>query len=392
MIERLDFGQSMPYNAAEASSHLNRYAMVKPIIKNKKVLDAACGEGYGSYLLKTWGASEVVGVDVSQTSIDKAASIFKCEGLSFQCQNVETLQFPNHYFDVIVSFETLEHLDHPENFLKGIRRVLKPGGTIIISCPNDPYYYPDEETCNPFHKKKYTYFDFKNFTEQFLGNHAHYFLAFSVNGFLNVPFSYSTEPSDSMPLDMLEMMNYISCDNSLLLKQDRYLNHWNCNYYIGIWGKDNIVSTINAVFYPREFFNNLKDEDVELIKEIKVWQNQKDKDYIDYKKELDLQQLKCERFSSMLELVNKEADCLRQNYDTIYSAYQSSKNELELLKKQQNEERQNHENNLDLISNELDCVKRKCQSFEVELSTIKKSKGWKLLMLIYKIEGAFRFR
>ena len=94
----------------------------------------------------------------------------------------------------------------------------------------------------------------------------------------------------------------------------------------------------------------------------------------------------------MLELVNKEADCLRQNYDTIYSAYQSSKNELELLKKQQNEERQNHENNLDLISNELDCVKRKCQSFEVELSTIKKSKGWKLLMLIYKIEGAFRFR
>ena len=45
-----------------------------------------------------------------------------------------------------------------------------------------------------------------------------------------------------------------------------------------------------------------------------------------------------------------------------------------------------HENNLDLISNELDCVKRKCQSFEVELSTIKKSKGWKLLMLIYNMK------
>ena len=118
-----------------------------------KVLDAACGEGYGSYLLKMWGATEVVGVDVSQTSIDKATTIFKCENLKFQCQNVETLQLPNHYFDVIVSFETLEHLDHPEKFLKEIRRVLKPGGTIIISCPNDPYYYPDEETSNPFHKK-----------------------------------------------------------------------------------------------------------------------------------------------------------------------------------------------------------------------------------------------
>lgn len=173
---------------------------------------------------------------------------------------------------------------------------------------------------------------------------------------------------------MFEMMNYICCDNSLLLKQDRYLNHWNCNYYIGIWGKDNVVNNINAVFYPREFFNNLKDEDIELIKEIRAWQNQKNKDYVDYKKELDLQRLKCERFSSMLELINKEADCLRENYDKLYLNYQSS------------------QNNLELRSNELDRVKRESQAFEVELSTIKKSKGWKLLMFIYKIEGIFRFR
>ena len=76
----------------------------------------------------------------------------------------------------------------------------------------------------------------------------------------------------------------------------------------------------------------------------------------------------------MLELINKEADCLRENYDKLYLNYQSS------------------QNNLELRSNELDRVKRESQAFEVELSTIKKSKGWKLLMFIYKIEGIFRFR
>ena len=51
MIERLDFGKETLYNATEATIHLSRYLMVKPYVAGKRVLDVACGEGYGSYLM-----------------------------------------------------------------------------------------------------------------------------------------------------------------------------------------------------------------------------------------------------------------------------------------------------------------------------------------------------
>lgn len=59
MIERLDFGEGANYNAIEASIHLGRYALARSVVRGRRVLDAACGEGYGSTLLKKWGAAFV---------------------------------------------------------------------------------------------------------------------------------------------------------------------------------------------------------------------------------------------------------------------------------------------------------------------------------------------
>lgn len=292
--------------------------------------------------------------------------------MKFQTHSVEKLPFPDYYFDMIVSFETIEHLDKPEEFLKEIKRVLAPGGSIIISCPNDPYYYKEDNVSNPFHKRKYTYFDFKELVEAYLGNDVEYFLAFAVDGFLNMPLSRSTEPTNAQKGNMLEMLNYVECSNALCVRQERYLNHWNSNYYVGIWGGNEIKKSITSVIYPRETFFELKDENIELLKDIEIWKNKKEKAHLDSKELINVEKLKNERLSSMIELLNKEIECLQKSYDLLTQDYAKAFDELNESQK-----------TIQKIITE--------KSFaDGELAGIKASKGWKLLTMLYKIEGFFR--
>ena len=71
-MERLDLSENSTYSALEGAIHLTRYSIIKNICKNKQVLDLACGEGYGSYLIRTWGADKVLGVDISKDTVIKA--------------------------------------------------------------------------------------------------------------------------------------------------------------------------------------------------------------------------------------------------------------------------------------------------------------------------------
>ena len=76
-IERLTFDGSAPYSALEAAIHLNRYLVVRGLCRGRRVLDIACGEGYGSFLMTdVWGASSVAGVDISHEAIDNARRLF----------------------------------------------------------------------------------------------------------------------------------------------------------------------------------------------------------------------------------------------------------------------------------------------------------------------------
>ena len=404
MIERLDFSGKQKYSAVEATIHLNRYAMARSYVAGQRVLDVASGEGYGSFLLRRWGAESVEGIDVDEQTVETATRLFGGDGVHYQCHTAEQLPFEDHTFDVVCSFETIEHLDHPELFLQEIRRVLKPGGNIILSCPNDPYYYKQGTPGNPFHKRQYTYFDFKQLAEKYLGQRVRYYLAYALNGFVNLPIEESTLPPEGgeespLPTDMMEMFNYKDAVQAVCVSGERYLNHWNANYFVGIWGPNNSTS-INASIFPRETFIEIKDEDEEFLREVArlkedfekhtaqeaeyarqleetkaVFAQQEEnskqqleagKAYIEHIKEEAARQahvaeLEQQRTSMMLELVNKEKDMMQQSYARDYA-------ELTRLREQYNQ-----------LSTE------NAQHCE-ELRLIHASRGFKLLNMGYPIK------
>ncbi|MEM7054941.1 MAG: class I SAM-dependent methyltransferase [Pseudomonadota bacterium] len=110
--------------------HWHRYAWAAPLVNKLHVLDAACGEGYGSHLLAQY-AAQVDGVDIDTSAVEHANSRYARDGLSFHQASALELTFPDHYFDCVVSFETLEHLIEHDELLTEFRRVLKPDGFLV---------------------------------------------------------------------------------------------------------------------------------------------------------------------------------------------------------------------------------------------------------------------
>jgi ubiquinone/menaquinone biosynthesis C-methylase UbiE len=115
--------------------HLSRYEFARDFAKNKRVLDAACGTGYGSALLAEL-ATRVDGVDISHTTVEWARKVYGNEHTAFHAACVEFTPFEHNTFDLVTSFETLEHTLSPATALWEFVRVMKPDGTGIFSVPN----------------------------------------------------------------------------------------------------------------------------------------------------------------------------------------------------------------------------------------------------------------
>ena len=107
------------------AEHLARYLLAARLAPGRRVLDAASGEGYGTAMLAASGAENVIGVDVDAATVAHARGRY---GLDFRVGDVSELPFADGEFDLVVSFETIEHVADPEHALSEFARVLGDQG------------------------------------------------------------------------------------------------------------------------------------------------------------------------------------------------------------------------------------------------------------------------
>lgn len=147
--ERIDVATRVP-KTKEECEHLARYLWAAAQVHGE-VLDVACGTGYGAKLLAHH--ARVSGVDRDKQAVDMARS--RVTG-TFLVAEVPPIPFPSNAFDFVVSFETVEHISDDVSFMFEIRRVLRPGGTLLVSSPNMDISAPDGVLLNRWHVREYT--------------------------------------------------------------------------------------------------------------------------------------------------------------------------------------------------------------------------------------------
>ncbi len=138
-LELSDTGERMiPTNPGEISIVFSRhqfaYRYARQFADDEEVLDAGAGTGYGARLLGET-AKNVLGIDYSPEAVAYSTTHYSAPNIKYTRANIEDLDFVSQ-FDVAVSFQVIEHLKDPSDFLSRLRRAVRPGGLILITTPN----------------------------------------------------------------------------------------------------------------------------------------------------------------------------------------------------------------------------------------------------------------
>jgi ubiquinone/menaquinone biosynthesis C-methylase UbiE len=148
------------------SIHLKRYQFAATYTQGKNVLDAATGVGYGAAYLSQ-AANQVIGIDIDPVAIDYGQRKYKNPNLQLQVADVTSTNFADSEFDVICSFETIEHLPKIPAYLQEMVRLLAIDGVYIVSTPQvvETNHNPE----NPYHTVEFSRGDFETLLKQYFG-------------------------------------------------------------------------------------------------------------------------------------------------------------------------------------------------------------------------------
>ncbi len=149
-VERMDALVDI-FDKVRREFHLDRYRFAARHVKGKCVLDCACGTGYGARVLREQGeAAFVIGIDIDDKAIAYAQKKHNVEGTAFICSSGSEMPVEDGSVDVVISFETIEHVPDDAALIEEFHRVLQPKGLLVISTPNQ---WP--LNISPFHSREY---------------------------------------------------------------------------------------------------------------------------------------------------------------------------------------------------------------------------------------------
>lgn len=173
MSEELSFtGERLIPGKVDAdllNEHFVRYRYAQDYCSGKSVLDTGCGVGYGSSHLAEV-AHDVVAVDNDPQVVQYARRRYSRANVRYVVSDCQELPFRSQSFDVITSFELIEHLPDAKRYLKEIRRVLRAGGAFIVSTPNRSVYGEHRGgEANPFHIREWDFNEFVGLLREYFG-------------------------------------------------------------------------------------------------------------------------------------------------------------------------------------------------------------------------------
>jgi 2-polyprenyl-3-methyl-5-hydroxy-6-metoxy-1,4-benzoquinol methylase len=236
-LERLTFSDGAQHRSRLEREtirlHQQRYALAATWARGRRVLDLACGAGYGSAMMAHAGAERVIGVDIAPDAIAEATRSFNIPGTRFFCSDYRTLDTADANPDLlgelhpgvdqIVSLETIEHLPDPADFLRVVLRHLRPGGIFVGSVPITP-----SMDANPFHLHDFTRASFL----ALLRNAGLKPLVGKVQRQPFNPFSVRKEMRDREGLRKNLRDYYLQNPDKLLLRLKSTLTDGFCNKYL----------------------------------------------------------------------------------------------------------------------------------------------------------------
>lgn len=152
--ERPGWGEGFDYDYAR---HVAAYRFAATLAAGKRVLDAGCGEGFGTQTLADV-AQEVLGIDYSPVAVSECRRLWEKPNLRFEQVNLTEPGTFNETFDVVINFQVLEHIDDALPFLRGLHQRLAPNGQLILTTPNRLRTVSE----NPYHVREYTAAELKD--------------------------------------------------------------------------------------------------------------------------------------------------------------------------------------------------------------------------------------
>jgi 2-polyprenyl-3-methyl-5-hydroxy-6-metoxy-1,4-benzoquinol methylase len=210
--------------------HFCAYKYAQDFVSGKEVLDIGCGEGYGSDFLAGYALS-VLGIDYDAAVIDYAKDKYQKPGLSFSVLDIKNLAGLGRKFDVICSFQNIEHIRDTDKLLKDISGLLKDDGVFICSTCNIKDASPNSKVpFNKFHVKEYSYNEFKEMLEPV-------FNSVGISGLKR-----------SLVLKIFIRLKKIGLFNFLPAGCDpvkRYFAQANCSYFL--WKENNLDNCLDFI-------------------------------------------------------------------------------------------------------------------------------------------------
>jgi len=150
------------------NEHIARYVFASRLARGKRVLDLGCGTGYGTAEISKYAAS-VTSLDISSDAVAYLQQNYAQPHIRVLQASAAAIPLRDASFDLVVAFEVIEHITEWRELLTDVRRVLAPGGQLVVSTPNKSYYAESRKLSgpNPFHEFEFEFEEFKAALEEF---------------------------------------------------------------------------------------------------------------------------------------------------------------------------------------------------------------------------------